>query len=72
MFHFSSPLTVRLCVVEHYFHSPLFQRWGWRHPLFYVYLFHKNRIDEIPVVDEEGVAVGLIDVQDVIALKLVD
>jgi len=33
-------------------------------------IFHKYRIDEIPVVDDDGRAVGLIDVQDVIALKV--
>jgi len=35
-------------------------------------IFHKFRIDEIPVVDEKGVPVGLIDVQDVIALKIME
>jgi len=34
-------------------------------------IFHKHRIDEIPVVDDDGKPVGLIDVQDVIALKVV-
>ena len=34
-------------------------------------IFHKNRIDEIPVVDDDGRCVGLIDVQDVVALKVV-
>ncbi|MBN1844971.1 MAG: KpsF/GutQ family sugar-phosphate isomerase [Sedimentisphaerales bacterium] len=34
-------------------------------------IFHRNRIDEIPVVDEQGRPVGLIDVQDVVALKVV-
>ena len=34
-------------------------------------IFHKHRIDEIPVVDEDGRPVGLIDVQDVVALKVV-
>ncbi len=33
-------------------------------------IFHKNRIDEIPVVDGEGKPVGLIDVQDVVALRI--
>ena len=32
-------------------------------------IFHKHRIDEIPVVDEAGKPVGLIDVQDVLALR---
>jgi arabinose-5-phosphate isomerase len=34
-------------------------------------IFHKHRIDEIPVVDQDGKPVGLIDVQDVLALKVV-
>jgi len=34
-------------------------------------VFHQNRIDEIPVVDDQGRCVGLIDVQDVVALKVV-
>ncbi|MDP8232152.1 MAG: KpsF/GutQ family sugar-phosphate isomerase [Candidatus Zophobacter franzmannii] len=34
-------------------------------------IFHKNRIDEIPVVDHNHKPVGLIDVQDVVALKIV-
>jgi len=33
-------------------------------------IFHKYRIDEIPVVDGDGRPVGLIDVQDVVALKV--
>jgi len=33
-------------------------------------IFHKYRIDEIPVVDQEKKPVGLIDVQDVVALKI--
>ncbi|MBN1764853.1 MAG: KpsF/GutQ family sugar-phosphate isomerase [Sedimentisphaerales bacterium] len=33
-------------------------------------IFHKHRIDEIPVVDKQGKPVGLIDVQDVVALKV--
>lgn len=36
-----------------------------------VAIFHKYRIDEIPVVDHDGRPVGLIDVQDVVALKVV-
>ena len=35
-------------------------------------IFHKNRIDEIPVVDHDGKPVGLIDVQDVVALKVLE
>jgi len=34
-------------------------------------IFHQNRIDEIPVVDQDHKPVGLIDVQDVIALRVV-
>lgn len=34
-------------------------------------IFHKYRIDEIPVVDHDGRPVGLIDVQDIVALKIV-
>lgn len=34
-------------------------------------LFHKYRIDELPVVDGEGRPVGLIDVQDIITIKVV-
>lgn len=34
-------------------------------------LFTEHRVDEIPVVDEENHPVGLIDVQDLIALKVV-
>ena len=33
-------------------------------------IFHKYRIDEIPVVDHEHRPVGLIDVQDLVALKV--
>lgn len=33
-------------------------------------IFNKFRIDEIPVVDHEGRPVGLIDVQDVLSLKI--
>lgn len=35
------------------------------------HLFSMHRNDEIPVVDEDGKPVGLLDVQDLIALKLV-
>lgn len=34
-------------------------------------LFHQYRIDELPVVDESGRPVGLIDVQDIVAIKVV-
>lgn len=34
-------------------------------------IFHKHRIDELPVVDEENKPVGLIDVQDIVAIKIV-
>jgi arabinose-5-phosphate isomerase len=34
-------------------------------------IFHKYRIDELPVVDAENRPVGLIDVQDIIAIKVV-
>ncbi len=34
-------------------------------------LFHKFRIDELPVVDSEEKPVGMIDVQDIIAIKVV-
>ncbi len=34
-------------------------------------IFHKLRIDEIPVVDADNKPVGLIDVQDVLALKVI-
>ena len=34
-------------------------------------IFHKLRIDEIPVVDDANHPVGLIDVQDVVALQVV-
>ena len=33
-------------------------------------IFHQHRIDEIPVVDGQGRPVGLIDVQDVVTLKV--
>ncbi len=35
-------------------------------------IFKEKRIDEIPVVDGNGVPVGLIDIQDVLALKIND
>ncbi|MBN1788597.1 MAG: KpsF/GutQ family sugar-phosphate isomerase [Sedimentisphaerales bacterium] len=34
-------------------------------------IFHKHRIDDLPVVDEQDKPVGLIDVQDVFAIKIV-
>jgi arabinose-5-phosphate isomerase len=34
-------------------------------------IFHKHRIDELPVVDNDDKPVGLIDVQDVFAIKVV-
>lgn len=34
-------------------------------------IFHKYRIDELPVVDAEDKPVGLIDVQDIITIKVV-
>ncbi len=34
-------------------------------------LFHKYRIDELPVVDAENKPVGLIDVQDILTIKVV-
>ncbi len=34
-------------------------------------IFHKYRIDELPVVDAEDKPVGLIDVQDIVAIKIV-
>ncbi|MEQ8850462.1 MAG: KpsF/GutQ family sugar-phosphate isomerase [Phycisphaerales bacterium] len=37
-----------------------------------VQLVREVRLDEIPVVDDEGKPVGLIDVQDLIALRVVD
>jgi len=34
-------------------------------------IFHKYRIDELPVVDSDGKPVGLIDVQDILTIKVV-
>jgi len=34
-------------------------------------IFHKYRIDELPVIDTNGKPVGLIDVQDVVTIKVV-
>jgi CBS domain-containing protein len=35
-------------------------------------LFHEYRIDELPVVDEKDRPIGMIDVQDIVAIKIVD
>lgn len=35
-------------------------------------IFHKYRIDELPVVDAADRPIGLIDVQDIVAIKIVD
>lgn len=37
-----------------------------------VHLVREHRIDEVPVVDEDGRPVGLLDVQDLIALKVIE
>jgi len=34
-------------------------------------IFHKHRIDDLPVVDDSGRPVGMIDVQDIVSLKIV-
>ncbi|MHC5198546.1 MAG: CBS domain-containing protein, partial [Planctomycetota bacterium] len=34
-------------------------------------VFHKYRIDELPVVNADNKPVGLIDVQDIVAIKIV-
>ncbi len=34
-------------------------------------IFHKYRIDDLPVVDEHGRPVGMIDVQDIVSIKVV-
>jgi arabinose-5-phosphate isomerase len=34
-------------------------------------IFHKYRIDDLPVVDADNIPVGLIDVQDVVTIKVV-
>jgi arabinose-5-phosphate isomerase len=34
-------------------------------------IFHKYRIDELPVIDTNGKPVGLIDVQDIVTIKVV-
>ena len=35
-------------------------------------LMRQHRIDELPVVDEQDRPVGLIDVQDLVVLKMLD
>ena len=35
-------------------------------------LVRERRVDEIPVLSESGCPVGLLDVQDLIALKVID
>lgn len=35
-------------------------------------IFHKFRIDELPVVDDQDRPVGMIDVQDIVAIKVVN
>jgi arabinose-5-phosphate isomerase len=35
-------------------------------------IFHKHRIDELPVIDAAGRPVGLIDVQDILTIKIVE
>jgi arabinose-5-phosphate isomerase len=34
-------------------------------------IFHKYRIDDLPVVDDDGKPVGMIDVQDIVSIKVV-
>lgn len=34
-------------------------------------IFHKYRVDELPVIDDDGRPVGLIDVQDIVTIKVV-
>ena len=34
-------------------------------------IFHKYRIDELPVVDADNKPLGLIDVQDIVTIKVV-
>ncbi len=34
-------------------------------------IFHKYRIDELPVVDGDNRPVGVIDVQDIVTIKVV-
>jgi arabinose-5-phosphate isomerase len=35
-------------------------------------IMQRHRIDELPVVDDQGVPIGLIDIQDLILLKMLD
>ena len=35
-------------------------------------LVRELRIDDLPVVDDQGAPVGLIDVQDLVALKVIE
>jgi arabinose-5-phosphate isomerase len=35
-------------------------------------ILQQGRYDELPVVDDEGKPVGLIDVQDLVVLKMLD
>lgn len=35
-------------------------------------IFHKYRIDELPVVDSDSKPIGIIDVQDIVAIKVVN
>ena len=35
-------------------------------------IFHKHRIDDLPVVDDKNRPAGLIDVQDIVAIKIVE
>jgi arabinose-5-phosphate isomerase len=37
-----------------------------------VQLVRERRLDEIPVVDGEGRPLGLIDVQDLVSMKVID
>ena len=39
--------------------------------LFFVKVFEKRRIDDLPVVDGEGRAVGLVDIQDLPKMKVI-
>ena len=34
-------------------------------------IFHKHRIDDLPVVDANDKPVGMIDVQDIVTIKVV-